>query len=379
MRKTRAAFIAGLAASAFAAACSDSTQPISAPVASSNASKGTWTSTIWQPTDDGLQYVGARTGIYESSVNGKAIVDSGSAIQLDAGTIAANKQRAETESVLARMNAPEGQFTAARVGASSSRYRPQIRQSQTTKLGVKDGKSFAIEQTTDGVAIGAPPSTTILTVDGQPIAVRNSRFRKVRGRWQTTHSSTTIIDSTAKRTLVVQTDFGGDATREMALLNGVRSGLAIAGDALAAFVLPATLHAATLTEESIPCYAELTDQLKAAAAFAAAGAALAVATTSCPITLVTCAAIPWLTGALIIADVALGVTIGNYVACLVNYNRAKDLPPDRSRGGGSGGGGSGMEASQCITVDWYESVDGGHTWKYIDSTSSCGAGRLYQT
>jgi hypothetical protein len=369
MKSTRAACIAVVASVlATATACSDGSASIAAPDLARNANAGgTWTSTIWRPTANGLQYVGTRTGRYRSTIGGQNIVDTGTVVHLDAGTVAKAEIAVTAEMVAKRLDNGGTAGLRASSGAGNSannntRRRPQFKNARIVNLGTRNGKAYALQLAVNAANPAAPASATIITEDGRAIGVRSARYRQSQGRYVVTHNTATLLDSASNASLVVNTDFDGDALQSLSALERARATLQVASDALASIVLPATLHAEDAA--SIPCATEMNEQLKAAAAWSVAAGALATGSAACLATGITCVALPFLTMTVFIADAALGIAIGNYAACMYNYNHPVKSPT--TNGAGNSGGGM-----NCILIEWYESHDGGKTWKFVDSTYQC--------
>lgn len=361
MNATRVAVIAGVASALVAAAaCSDSAQRFTAP-ATFNATSGIWRSTIWQPTSNGMKYVGTREGTYRIDNNGRTIADSGRDVSLNAAAIAAAAAKMETEAVLNRFS-KQGGTAAMRVGDDNAMLRPELRNGRTIRLGTRDGKEYAL-QLAPHSASGAPPSASIITVNGKAVAYRDAQYSNVRGRWRVRHNTSTLLDSTANAKLVVDTDYGVSALSAAVASNALRVAARVVGDALVTLVQPNALHATTLDDSAYACQAELETVLKATVAWTAAGGALAGATALCATTIVACASVPFLTAAFYLADIALGSAIGNHLACMINYWRS--LPSSGSGGGNSSGG------SQCTVIDWYISYDSGRTWNWFGQSQEC--------
>lgn len=381
MHTTRAVRIA-LAGTAFLAACSDSSTPILAPTAANHAASGTYTTTLWKPDASGhVQYVGTRTGTFRTTA-GRVIVDSGRVVQLDPATVTARASAIETDQVLKQLSAdgaltptPAGGFAASRSPnratntAQRVQRRPGLRNARTLDVGTVNGRSIALQLAGNPNEPGQPAAASIITADGKPIAFRDARFRKTSNGWQTTRNTTTLIDSTSNATLIIDTEYGNDAVSSLGTLDRVRASVSAVGDALATVIAPAALHAeAAPFDSAIPCQDELSDLLKAVAAWGTAMAALTGAEASCPMLLYTCAAIPFLWATTAAADVALGVAGGIYTQCMWNYTHPQWTGSTTVMGGADG--------ITCYLIDWYESFDGGKTWKYTDSTYQCG--RVYE-
>jgi hypothetical protein len=195
---------------------------------------------------------------------------------------------------------------------------------------------------------GRPPLALLVYAHNRPVALVEYGYKREGRTWRVAQSRGSLFDST------------GAATR------------------LGALILPAALHAATTDDAAVRCVAELAAYLSAGLALAAAVMQLDLLMTRCATgDAPACAQVQAATFRVAAAFIAMAVALERYAECVVKKPCAPTTSVSAAQGLGAsadllcdddgttappGGGPS----SDCITVTYEISFDGGVTWYPYD-------------
>jgi hypothetical protein len=362
MKRARIAVLGSIGVAMTIAACGDTGESVLATQPASGMARGTFRTTIWTAGENGLQLVRVVSGDYVRDARGNARVENEQESMPGAALTATMKADMDARMLTRRLRS-SGLSRASISGGEVPRVRATLKDA-VTHTRMVNGKRVEL-QVPRGAAPGAE-APTIITVDGQQM-LRDAQYRTVAGRSELQRSTSTTFDATGNVATVVQSEFGVSTT--VGSLDRFRSAV----DAVAGFLAPAQLYAATLdpteeTEEQMMarCFDEWMTFLGASAVHTGLVFGMMNAIAACaPSAGVGCVAAGLLAPDLIAADLALGYAIAKLQQC-----RNKKIRPDTLIVGGGEGGDHSPYGSQngCDPVEWYISWDNGITWQFLQET-----------
>jgi hypothetical protein len=349
-------------------ACSErAVAPTATDDANEFAVSGILSSSLWRVNGSELTYAGS------VSTRGRITQDkNGVRQELEPAVVANALPSPSTQRFgLSPLRAPSASKISLPEGAQVS-WRSRLN-SPRVNLATKDGKRVSLQYVADPRGGGRPPVATMLYDGDRPVSLIEGLYQKDGTRWKPTRARITIFGKDGRPSVVTENDFGALQTASVAMPGTaavLADGFRRVGGSLSKLIQPDALYAAsTAGDDDERCWKERLAVAGAAAAQLAADVTLGIASAACA------ASGGLLCPAVVAAALGVTATAVNYLIKVAEYDdcMSRSQPIISSRWGGSGGGGGGGtdDGGQCNTIIWEISYDGGATWQYYDTQSTC--------
>lgn len=370
-----AGFVLAIFVLAVGYACSDVVAPRAGP---DIFASGTWTSSLWKPEGAGFRHVSSISGWAEvGAKSGKVSVQNSAVREMPLGPVQIESLRSALRSSVVEGGELVTDNKSLKEPAPKGALVRQFK-TRSQSLTGPAGENLRLEFVDHPLGSGRPPLAVMIFQDEKPVVFNEFTYERSGTGWRAVRSRSNILDADGKVSLVADQDLSrvgrrGRSVGDAGLTPWLRQGLGSAATQFAKLVQPDALYAGPTASAELdaPCAKEMMNAVVASIAHAAAVLGVATAYASCVELGSACKPLIWGAQALLVAaDIALGVAVGELVACEGRAAEPGPVPPPSSGGGGSGGGGGGGTLL-CTTTSTYYSWDGGVTWYFMYSTRTC--------